>query len=157
MTDIKNATTKRAMIALIFSLAWPTMLEQLMQTAVQYVDLAMVGSLGTDAAAAVGSTTTVNWLLGSTISALGVGFLAIIAKAIGASDKSLVKRASAQTVFITLIAGTVFTVIPLALSPVVPERTRRYISSYCILRCFSVRQPLFSVLLCARQEILKHR
>lgn len=120
MTDIKNATTKRAMIALIFSLAWPTMLEQLMQTAVQYVDLAMVGSLGTDAAAAVGSTTTVNWLLGSTISALGVGFLAIIAKAIGASDKSLVKRASAQTVFITLIAGTVFTVIPLALSPVVP-------------------------------------
>lgn len=120
MTDIKNATTKRAMIALIFSLAWPTMLEQLMQTAVQYVDLAMVGSLGTDAAATVGSTTTVNWLLGSTISALGVGFLAIIAKAIGASDRKLVKRASAQTVFITLVAGSVFTVLPLALSPVVP-------------------------------------
>ncbi len=120
MTDIKNATTKRAMIALIFSLAWPTMLEQLMQTAVQYIDLAMVGSLGTDAAAAVGSTTTVNWLLGSTISALGVGFLAIIAKAIGASDRALVKRASAQTVFITLIAGSIFTIIPLALSPVVP-------------------------------------
>lgn len=120
MTDIKKATTKRAMIALIFSLAWPTMLEQLMQTAVQYVDLAMVGSLGTDAAAAVGSTTTVNWLLGSTISALGVGFLAIIAKAIGASDGPLVKRASAQTVFITLVAGTVFTILPLALSPVVP-------------------------------------
>ncbi len=120
MTDIKKATTKRAMIALIFSLAWPTMLEQLMQTAVQYVDLAMVGSLGTDAAAAVGSTTTVNWLLGSTISALGVGFLAIIAKAIGASDRPLVKRASAQTVFITLVAGTVFTILPLALSPVVP-------------------------------------
>lgn len=120
MTDIKNATTKRAMIALIFSLAWPTMLEQLMQTAVQYVDLAMVGSLGTDAAATVGSTTTVNWLLGSTISALGVGFLSIIAKAIGASDKPLVKRASAQTVFITLVAGTIFTILPLVLSPVVP-------------------------------------
>lgn len=120
MTDIKNATTKKAMIALIFSLAWPTMLEQLMQTAVQYVDLAMVGSLGTDAAATVGSTTTVNWLLGSTISALGVGFLAIIAKAIGASDRQLVKRASAQTVFVTLVAGGIFTVLPLALSPIVP-------------------------------------
>lgn len=120
MTNIKKATTKRAMIALIFSLAWPTMLEQLMQTAVQYVDLAMVGSLGTDAAAAVGSTTTVNWLLGSTISALGVGFLAIIAKAIGASDKPLVKRASAQTVLVTLLAGSVFTILPLALSPIVP-------------------------------------
>ena len=120
MTNIKNATTKRAMIALIFSLAWPTMLEQLMQTAVQYVDLAMVGSLGTVAAAAVGSTTTVNWLLGSTISALGVGFLSIIAKAIGASDKPLVKRASAQTVLVTLLAGSVFTILPLALSPIVP-------------------------------------
>ncbi len=109
------------MIALIFALAWPTMLEQLMQTAVQYVDLAMVGSLGTDAAAAVGSTTTVNWLVGSTISALGVGFLAIIAKAIGASDRGFVKRASAQTVLVTLIAGSIFTVLPLALSPIVPS------------------------------------
>ncbi|MBQ2756095.1 MAG: MATE family efflux transporter, partial [Oscillospiraceae bacterium] len=45
----------------IMLLAWPTMLEQLMQTAVQYIDMAMVGSLGTEATAAVGSTTTINW------------------------------------------------------------------------------------------------
>ncbi|MBO5299957.1 MAG: MATE family efflux transporter, partial [Clostridia bacterium] len=58
------------MIPTILTLAWPTMLEQLMQTAVQYIDTAMVGSLGTDATAAVGSTTTVNWLIGSTVSAV---------------------------------------------------------------------------------------
>ncbi len=34
-------------LSLIMGLAWPTILEQLMQTAVQYVDTAMVGSLGT--------------------------------------------------------------------------------------------------------------
>ncbi|MBQ3849468.1 MAG: MATE family efflux transporter, partial [Clostridia bacterium] len=56
------------MLATIIALAWPTMLEQLMQTAVQYIDTAMVSSLGTSATAAVGSTTTVNWLVGSTIS-----------------------------------------------------------------------------------------
>ena len=56
-----------AMIPMIFALAGPTMLEQLMQTAVQYIDTAMVGSLGTTATAAVGSTTTVNWLIGGTI------------------------------------------------------------------------------------------
>ena len=44
----------RQMIAVILALAWPTMLEQLMQTAVQYIDTAMVGSLGTEATAAVG-------------------------------------------------------------------------------------------------------
>ena len=36
----------RGILALILTLAWPTMLEQLMQTAVQYIDTAMVGSLG---------------------------------------------------------------------------------------------------------------
>ena len=35
------------MIPVIFALAWPTMLEQLMQTAVQYMDTGMVGILGT--------------------------------------------------------------------------------------------------------------
>ena len=65
----------RSMLVTILALAWPTMLEQLMQTAVQYIDTAMVGSLGTQATAAVGSTGTINWLIGSTISAVGVGFL----------------------------------------------------------------------------------
>ena len=49
------------MIVTILTLAWPTMLEQLMQTAVQYIDTAMVGSLGTQATAAVGATATVNF------------------------------------------------------------------------------------------------
>ena len=64
-----------SMIGVILTLAWPTMLEQLMQTAVQYIDTAMVGSLGTYATAAVGATTTVNWLVNSTVSALSIGFL----------------------------------------------------------------------------------
>ena len=46
----------KEMIITILALAWPTMLEQLMQTAVQYIDTAMVGSLGTQATAAVGAT-----------------------------------------------------------------------------------------------------
>ena len=68
----------KEMLPVIFSLAWPTMLEQLMQTAVQYMDTGMVGVLGTSATAAVGATSTVNWLIGSTISAISIGFLAYI-------------------------------------------------------------------------------
>ena len=108
------------MIGVILSLAWPTMLEQLMQTAVQYIDTAMVGSLGTQATAAVGATTTVNWLIGTTISALGVGFLAYIAKAFGAGDRENASRAVGQAVFVVLVAGTVFTVLTTALSGMVP-------------------------------------
>ena len=47
-------------LGIIFSLAWPTMLQELMQTAVQYIDTAMVSSLGTQATAAVGATSTVS-------------------------------------------------------------------------------------------------
>ncbi|MBP1551160.1 MAG: MATE family efflux transporter, partial [Oscillospiraceae bacterium] len=51
------------MVKVILALAWPTVVEQAMQTAVQYIDTAMVGSLGTQATAAVGATSTVNWLI----------------------------------------------------------------------------------------------
>ena len=76
-----GSMTDKSMLMTILALAWPTMLEQFMQTAVQYIDTAMVGTLGTQATAAVGSTATVNWLIGSTISAVGVGFLSYIANA----------------------------------------------------------------------------
>ncbi|MBQ9912670.1 MAG: MATE family efflux transporter [Clostridia bacterium] len=108
------------LLPLIFALAWPTMLEQLMQTAVQYIDTAMVGSLGTDATAAVGSTTTVNWLVGSSVSALGVGFLAFISQALGAGKRELAVKASSQSVSAVLISGLFFTAFTLAVSPFVP-------------------------------------
>lgn len=114
------AKSSRALIPTIFALAWPTMLEQLMQTAVQYIDTAMVGTLGTDATAAVGATTTVNWLIGSTVSAVGVGFLAYIAQAMGAGREKDVRRASAQSCLAVLAVGILFTALPLLLSPYVP-------------------------------------
>ena len=109
-----------AMIPVIFSLAWPTMFEQLMQTAVQYIDTAMVGTLGTQATAAVGATSTVSWLVGSSVSALGVGFLTFIARSYGAGDKEQAARYTAQAVFVTIITGIIFTILTLSLSNMVP-------------------------------------
>ena len=104
----------------ILSLALPTMLEQFLATAVQYIDTAMVGTLGTHATAAVGATTTVNWLINGTVSAIGVGFLSYISKACGAGDRDRAKRAAAQAVLVTLVVGIGFTVLALALSTRVP-------------------------------------
>ncbi|MCH5199024.1 MAG: MATE family efflux transporter [Oscillospiraceae bacterium] len=109
------------MLPEVISLAWPTMLEQFMQTAVQYIDTFMVGSLGTLATAAVGCTATVNWLIGSAISALGIGFLAYISQALGANNKKGAKKAAAQSVLITLIIGSLFTFLALSLSGVIPK------------------------------------
>lgn len=109
-----------AMAGVILSLAWPTMLEQMMHTAVQYIDTAMVGVLGTHATAAVGATSTIGWLVFSTISAVGVGFLAVIAKACGANDKESARQAVSQAVLVTLLVGIIFTAVPLLLSGKIP-------------------------------------
>ena len=91
-----------------------------MQTAVQYIDTAMVGTLGTHATAAVGATTTVNWLLTSSISALGIGFLAFIAKACGENNADKARKAAAQAVLVTLVVGLFFTLVTVGLSNKVP-------------------------------------
>ncbi|MBQ7895777.1 MAG: MATE family efflux transporter, partial [Oscillospiraceae bacterium] len=108
-------------LPLILSLAWPTMLEQMMQTAVQYIDIAMIGTLGTDATAAVGSTTTINWLINSSVSALSIGFLAFISQACGAKDNHRARSIVAQSVFVCIAVGLLFTAITVGLSPVVPK------------------------------------
>lgn len=109
-----------AMFSVIMALAWPTMLEELMLTAVQYIDVAMVGALGTQATAAVGATSTVSWVVSSSTSALGIGFLAFISQAFGAGDRQRACRASAQAVNVTVIIGLLFTALTLGLSRQIP-------------------------------------
>ena len=116
----KKFFLNKEMIGIILGLAWPTMLEQLMQTAVQYIDTAMVGSLGTQATAAVGSTGTINWLISGSIGALSIGFLSYIAKACGAGDVKNAKRAAAQASLMVVIVGSFFTILTTGLSSKIP-------------------------------------
>ena len=111
---------KIATISAIIALAWPTVVEQAMQTLVQYIDTAMVGAIGTHATAAVGATSTVGWLIFGTLSSFSVGFLAMIAKACGAGKIEETKKVCAQAVLLTLVTGTIATIFPLALSKQVP-------------------------------------
>ncbi|MCI7743040.1 MAG: MATE family efflux transporter [Clostridiales bacterium] len=145
------------MLGVIFSLAWPTMLQELMQTAVQYIDTAMVGSLGTQATAAVGATGTVSWLVNGTVSALGVGFLACISQAMGAGAQERAKRAAAQSALVALIFGTVLTVLTTTLSssivrwmqvaPVIRDAATQYFRILYLPMLFRTMNILFSMVL----------
>ncbi len=110
----------RSTLWVVLSLAWPTMLEQMLQVAAQYVDSAMVGRLGAAATATVGATVTINWMVGTTLSALGIGFLAYIAREYGAERYDNAARAVAQSVVAALTAGLAFTVVTLSLSRYIP-------------------------------------
>ena len=107
-------------LKLIAALAWPTIIEQILTTAVSYVDTAMVGALGKRASATVGATMTVNWMLGGVVMAFGIGFLAYIARSIGAGKNEQAKRAAAQSVTVALLTGLVLTVLALTLARFVP-------------------------------------
>ena len=120
MIEQDRSNRLKKLLPVVFALAWPTMLEELMQTAVQYIDTAMVGRLGTYATAAVGSTATINWLVGTTIYAFAIGFLAYISQSLGAGETNKARAASAQAVLAVLITGSFFTVLTAALSPFVP-------------------------------------
>lgn len=62
---------RRHLLKRIFLLAWPAMLEQTLQTVVQYADSAMVGQMGAAASAAVGLSSPVNWLVNAPMFAMG--------------------------------------------------------------------------------------
>lgn len=147
----------RTMLYAIFTLAWPTMLEQLTQTAVQYIDTAMVGSLGTAATAAVGATSAVNWMIGSVVSAAGVGFLSFIARQFGAGRPDRARQASAQACMVTLALGSLLTVITIAaarqvpvwmqVSPEIRESAARYFMIIYMPMLFRTASILFGMVL----------
>ena len=110
----------KEMLCAILALGGPTMLERMMQTAVQYIDTAMVGVLGTAAVAAVGATGTISWLVSDTLGAVGLGFLAYIARSFGAGDGEGARRAAAQAVLVTLVTGGITTALALGLSRKIP-------------------------------------
>lgn len=111
---------KRAMLATILALAWPAMVEQALQTIVQYADSAMVGRLGVQATAAVGLTTTVTWLTNSPLWALGTGVLACVARAVGAKEEKTARSAAMQAIWLALIVGGVLTIVTEVIAPHLP-------------------------------------
>ena len=146
MRGINLRNRDYGMLGIIMSLAWPTMLEQLMQTTVQYVDTGMVGALGTQATAAVGATTTVGWLISSSITALSIGFLSYIAQAFGADDRKAGGKAVSQAVLAVLATGGLFTVLVMALSGRIPvwmqvDPEIRHLASVYFFICYIPMLP----------------
>lgn len=105
----------------IYILAWPAIIEQALQTIVQYTDAAMVGRIGADASAAVGLTATMNWLVSAPLYAMGIGVLSCIAKSLGAKREEDARIAGMQGLYIAGVLGVILTAITLAISPALPR------------------------------------
>jgi len=80
----------------VLNLAWPSLVENLLQTMLGVVDLLMVGRLGADAIAGVGLANQVMNLLVVTFAGLAVGNTALVARSVGAGQKAEAERIAAS-------------------------------------------------------------
>lgn len=110
----------RSMTRKLWILGAPTILEQALQTAVLYVDTAMVGHIGARASAAVGLTTTVSWLFNGVFFSLSIGLLSYIARYKGAGDKKGAHHISVQAFWIFFVLSIIETIAALLAAPMLP-------------------------------------
>ncbi len=111
---------RRTLFRTLVRLSIPTMAEEILTTLLQYVDTAMVGRLGERATASVSVTTTVTWLVGSLLAAVGTAVLALIAQAAGAGDRARAAKLSQQALLLAAGCGILFGGVSMALSPFIP-------------------------------------
>lgn len=90
---------------MVWMLAWPTVVEQLLMSVVTYVDAAMVGSIGVNATAAIAVNTSFIWLINGLIAGLGVGASVLVAKKIGERKLDQAREILRQAVTAMLAMG----------------------------------------------------
>ena len=115
MTTTKHRIEQNIFWAMV-TLALPSMLEQILSVLMQYVDTAMVGHLGPDATAAVSTSTTITWLIGSVPYAFGVAAMTLIAQAIGAGEEHQIKKVAKASLRFSLVVGIVLETAPSVIS-----------------------------------------
>lgn len=106
---------------MIVLLAWPTVVEQLLQTAVNYVDTAMVGSIDTSATAAVSVCSPAIWLLMGLTAGAAVGYSVIVARRIGEGRTEDARETIRQSVLAAGVIGLALTLaVELVIAPNLP-------------------------------------
>jgi putative MATE family efflux protein len=91
--------------AIIWALAWPTIVEQILQVTVTFADSAMVGALGDGATAAISVTSSTIWLVNGWMNALALGFGVLMARHLGAGKGDRAKLVVRQALLTTLGFG----------------------------------------------------
>lgn len=108
-------------IHLTVMLSVPAVVAQLSSIVMQYIDAAMVGSLGAEEAAAIGLVSTTTWLFWGLCIASSTGFSVQVAHRIGAGDMQGARNVLRQAVTSTTLFSFALAAIGVAISDVLPE------------------------------------
>ncbi|MCA9303768.1 MAG: MATE family efflux transporter [Phycisphaerales bacterium] len=144
----------------IFVLAWPVILESMLNSTVGLVDTKLSAGLeqGEAATDAIGGASYIMWLIGLVIMAIGVGATALIARSIGKGRVGVANAVLGQAVTLAVASGATIGLIVWLLSGSValllnmtPEASS-FFSDY--MRIIAIGTPatsvLFALIACSR-------
>lgn len=139
----------RQQLRLTAVLSWPAIIAQLSTIVMQYIDAAMVGSLGAESSASIGLMATSTWLMWGLCSAMASGFSVQVANRIGASDRA----GAAGVLRQSFIPVVVFSILLAAFGAAISGALPRWLgggddivgeaSSYFLI--FSLSLPLLQI------------
>lgn len=148
------------MIRIVLRLSIPAIMAQITSIAMQYIDTAMVGSLGAEASASIGLVSTTTWLIGGLCISAATGFSVQVAQLIGANRRDEARNVFRQSIIIALIFGVIISSIAISISgklpvwlggnPEIQSSASRYFLIYaCALPATQLRQLTGSMLQCS--------
>lgn len=147
-------------MALVMRLSVPAILAEVSSIAMQYIDSAMVGSLGARATAAIGLVSSTTWLFGGMCVALITGFSVQIAQLIGGGRRDAAQSVLRQGLMMSLLFSAVFASVGIGISgglpvwlggapDVCPDSSRYFFIYACALPAVLFRQAAGSMLQCS--------
>ena len=152
--------TLREQVRLIIQLSIPAILAEISAIAMQYIDAAMVGSLGADASASIGLISTTTWLFGGLCVAAANGFSVQIAHLVGAEKLQDAQNVLRQALVTALILGMLFSAVGILISgrlpiwlhgdaDICPTSSKYFFIYACALPAIQFRQASGAMLQCS--------
>ncbi|MCM1040039.1 MAG: MATE family efflux transporter [Ruminococcus sp.] len=147
-------------IKLVIKLSIPAILAEITSIIMQYIDAAMVGSMGAEASAAIGLVSSSTWLLGGLCISAATGFSVQVAHLAGAEQRDEAREVFRTSLGFALVFGAILSLIGILISPHLPiwlggkeeitsAASRYFLIFSCALPATQFRQLAGSMLQCS--------
>lgn len=117
---MRQSSELKQQINKVWKLSIPAILTQIATIIMQYIDSAMVGSLGANASASIGLVSTSIWLFSGITTAVAIGFSVQIAHNIGAGQDNNARNVLRHGLIFSLVISLVLMIICILLSKPLP-------------------------------------
>lgn len=148
----------------VLTLSIPSILQQIVVTAMEYIDAAMVGHIGAEATASIGIVSSSTWLLHGILVGLYTAFSIQIAQYLGADRQEDARGVLRQSMIFNLVVGIAAAAFGIGISGVLPKllgaeqalqaNASAYFAIWSAALPFSVAMGMYSAMLRATGDAL---